>query len=67
MRAGGVLCPTVGCGKRLGSELLGLYATTCPKCKQVVRWVTYGERRIEDEFSVTVISVTRVEKDRPAT
>lgn len=32
--AGGIRCPK--CNKRLGDELVGVYRTTCPRCKTPV-------------------------------
>lgn len=62
MGQGGILCPTPDCGKRLGNALIGRYDTTCPRCHEDVTVIVYGERRVEDETSVTVISVARIQK-----
>jgi len=33
-----LLCPNIGCGKKLGEFNKGIYITTCPRCKMVVRF-----------------------------
>ncbi len=60
----GVRCPD--CGRKVGDDLIGAYRTTCPRCHTAIEFKVYGERRIEDDTGVTVISVTRTEKPTPA-
>jgi DNA-directed RNA polymerase subunit RPC12/RpoP len=61
----GVRCPD--CGKKLGDQVLGLYRTSCPRCPAQVEIKTYGTWRIEDDFSVTTITVQRTEKPTAGT